>query len=106
MVSGPLWTGPLHDGAYLMDMLNLAKQWGWIGCDGKDNLEKLIRVMMDESDPKLPFGYIKLDEVLLIQIISLLQCKIMLATLLEEWLILVFVCLCRWLAVQKSILHL
>jgi len=26
--------------------LNLAKQWGWIGgCDGKDNLEKLIKLM-------------------------------------------------------------
>ncbi|ESW09615.1 hypothetical protein PHAVU_009G142000 [Phaseolus vulgaris] len=63
VVSGPLWTGPLHDAAYLMDMLNLAKEWGWIGCDGKDSLEKLITVMMDESDPKLPFGYIKLDEM-------------------------------------------
>ncbi|XP_057415684.1 tRNA (guanine(26)-N(2))-dimethyltransferase [Lotus japonicus] len=63
VVSGPLWTGPLHDAAYLTDMLNLAKQWGWIGCDGKDSLEKLINVMVDESDPKLPFGYIKLDEM-------------------------------------------
>ncbi|CAJ1974561.1 unnamed protein product [Sphenostylis stenocarpa] len=63
VVSGPLWTGPLHESAYLMDMLNLAKQWGWISCDGKDSLEKLITVMVDESDPKLPFGYIKLDEM-------------------------------------------
>ncbi|XP_061368055.1 tRNA (guanine(26)-N(2))-dimethyltransferase isoform X2 [Gastrolobium bilobum] len=63
VVSGPLWTGPLHDAAYLMDMLNLAKQWEWIGCDGKDSLEKLIKLMVDESDPKLPFGYIKLDEM-------------------------------------------
>ncbi|KAK7410817.1 hypothetical protein VNO78_01952 [Psophocarpus tetragonolobus] len=63
VVSGPLWTGPLHDAAYLMDMLNLAKQWGWIGCDGKDSLEKLIKLMVDESDPNLPFGYIKLDEM-------------------------------------------
>lgn len=84
MVSGPLWTGPLHDAAYLMDMLNLAKQWGWIGCDGKDSLEKLITVMVDESDPKLPFGYIKLDEVLLIEIISLLRCEIMLSTLVRR----------------------
>jgi len=67
-----------------MDMLNLAKEWGWIGCDGKDSLEKLITVMMDESDPKLPFGYIKLDEVLLIEIVSLLQCEIMLATLVRK----------------------
>ncbi|KAJ1384719.1 tRNA methyltransferase, Trm1 [Sesbania bispinosa] len=63
VVSGPLWTGPLHDATYLMDMLDLAKQWGWIGCDGKDSLEKLIKLMVDESDPKLPFGYIKLDEM-------------------------------------------
>ena len=73
VVSGPLWTGPLHDAVYLMDMLNLAKQWGWVGCDSKDNLEKLIQLMVDESDPKLPFGYIKLDEVLLIEVISLLH---------------------------------
>ncbi|KAK7282427.1 hypothetical protein RIF29_11179 [Crotalaria pallida] len=64
VVSGPLWTGPLHDAAYLMDMLNLAKQWGWVGCDSKENsLEKLIKLMVDESDPKLPFGYIKLDQM-------------------------------------------
>lgn len=62
-VSGPLWTGPLHDAAYLTDMLDLAKQWGWIGCDGKDSLEKLIKLMVDESDPRLSFGYIKLDEM-------------------------------------------
>jgi len=72
MVSGPLWTGPLHDAAYLTDMLDLAKQWGWIGCDGKDSLENLIKLMVDESDPRLPFGFIKLDEVILI---SLLYCK-------------------------------
>ncbi|KAI4306943.1 hypothetical protein L6164_030180 [Bauhinia variegata] len=63
VVSGPLWTGPLHNAAYLMDMLNLAKQWGWVGNDGKDHLEKLIKLMVDESDPMLPFGYIKLDEM-------------------------------------------
>lgn len=65
VISGPLWTGPLHDAAYLTEMLNLAKQWGWVDCDGADNLGKLIKLMVDESDPKLPFGYIKLDEVLL-----------------------------------------
>jgi len=47
--------GPLHDAAYLMDMLNLGKEWGWIGCNGKDNFKKLITVMVDESDPNLPF---------------------------------------------------
>lgn len=84
MVSGPLWTGPLHNAAYLTDMLNLAKQWGWIiGCDGKDSLEKLIKLMVDESDPKLSFGYIKLDEVLHFEMISLLHCKIMSVTLVR-----------------------
>lgn len=53
-------------------MLDLAKQWGWIGCDGKDSLEKLINLMVDESDPRLPSGYIKLDEVVLL---ALLHCK-------------------------------
>ncbi|KAL1337432.1 hypothetical protein HN51_032103 [Arachis hypogaea] len=63
VVSGPLWTGPLHDAAYLTDMLNLAKEWEWVECDSKNSLGKLINRMIDESDPKLPFGYIKLDEM-------------------------------------------
>ncbi|MED6136678.1 hypothetical protein PIB30_058077 [Stylosanthes scabra] len=63
VVSGPLWTGPLHDAAYLTDMLNLAKEWGWVESGSKNSLEKLINLMIDESDPKLPFGYIKLDEM-------------------------------------------
>eukprot|EP00262_Sarcandra_glabra_P004818 TRINITY_DN16054_c0_g5_i1.p1 TRINITY_DN16054_c0_g5~~TRINITY_DN16054_c0_g5_i1.p1 ORF type:complete len:438 (+),score=41.41 TRINITY_DN16054_c0_g5_i1:23-1336(+) len=64
VVSGPLWTGPLHDSVYVTDMLKLAEQWGWAssGTEGLD-LEKLLKQMIDESDPKLPFGYIKLDEV-------------------------------------------
>ncbi|GAB2267121.1 hypothetical protein Dimus_002105 [Dionaea muscipula] len=64
VVSGPLWTGPLHDAAYLTDMLNLAKEWGWIDNDyaGLD-LEKLLNQMIDESNPKLPPGFIKVCEV-------------------------------------------
>ncbi|KAK1284801.1 hypothetical protein QJS10_CPB21g01573 [Acorus calamus] len=64
IVSGPLWTGPLHDGAYVGEMLELAKQWGWActGSKGTD-LDKLLNQLIDESDPLLPFGYIKLDEV-------------------------------------------
>lgn len=64
-MSGPLWAGPLHDAAYLKEMLNLAEQWAWVGSGsgtGTD-LEKLLKQMIDESDPRLPFGYIKLDEV-------------------------------------------
>lgn len=64
VVSGPLWTGPLHDTAYVKEMLNLALEWEWAGSDSKGtDIEKLLTQMIDESDPKLPFGYIKLDEV-------------------------------------------
>ncbi|XP_078436266.1 N2,N2-dimethylguanosine tRNA methyltransferase isoform X2 [Wolffia australiana] len=57
VVSGPLWTGPLHDGNYLGEMLELASEFGWT------DLEGLLTRMMQESDPRLPFGYIKLDEI-------------------------------------------
>ncbi|KAM4104112.1 hypothetical protein ACJW30_06G131700 [Castanea mollissima] len=63
VVSGPLWTGPLHDAAYVTEMLNLAEQWGWVGSGKGTDLEKLLKLMVDESDPRLSFGYIKLDEV-------------------------------------------
>lgn len=63
VVSGPLWTGPLHDGAYLGQLLDLAQQWGWIGNGAGLDLDKLIKLMIDESDPELPFGYTKLDEI-------------------------------------------
>ncbi|KAK1361084.1 tRNA (guanine(26)-N(2))-dimethyltransferase [Heracleum sosnowskyi] len=63
VVSGPLWTGPLHSESYLKEMLNLAEEWGWIGNNTGKDLEKLLKYMIDESDPQLPFGYIKLDEV-------------------------------------------
>lgn len=63
IVSGPLWTGPLHQASHLAHMLDLAEQLGWISDSNGRNLEKLIRLMVDESDPKLPVGYIKMDEV-------------------------------------------
>ncbi|XP_057979388.1 uncharacterized protein LOC131165516 isoform X4 [Malania oleifera] len=64
VLSGPLWTGPLHDATYVAEMLDLAEQWGWAGNGSTTmNLEKLLKLMIDESDPKLPFGYIKMDEV-------------------------------------------
>lgn len=65
VVSGPLWTGPLHDTAYVSEMLHLAEQWKWVGTgvDTCMDLEKLLVTMIDESDPRLPYGYIKLDEV-------------------------------------------
>uniref|UniRef100_A0A2N9J6K0 tRNA (guanine(26)-N(2))-dimethyltransferase n=1 Tax=Fagus sylvatica TaxID=28930 RepID=A0A2N9J6K0_FAGSY len=63
VVSGPLWTGPLHDAAYVTEMLNLAEQRGWVGSGKGTHLEKLLKQMVDESDPNLPIGYIKMDEV-------------------------------------------
>ncbi|CAA0834478.1 N2-N2-dimethylguanosine tRNA methyltransferase [Striga hermonthica] len=60
VVSGPLWTGPLHCSSFLTKMLNLAEQWGWTG-NGK--IGTLLKVMIDESDVLLPFGYTKLDEI-------------------------------------------
>lgn len=63
VVSGPLWTGPLHSASYLTEMSNMAEQLGWMGNGVGTDLQKLLQLMVDESDPKLPFGYIKLDEV-------------------------------------------
>ena len=63
VVSGPLWTGPLHDTAYITDMLTLATEWGWAGSDTGTDLDKLLNTMLAESDPRLPFGFINLDEV-------------------------------------------
>lgn len=63
VVSGPLWTGPLHSPSYIMEMLNLAKQWGWVGNGEGTHLEQLLIQMVDEGDPRLPFGFIKVDEV-------------------------------------------
>ncbi|KAK1421363.1 hypothetical protein QVD17_23633 [Tagetes erecta] len=63
VVSGPLWTGPLHCASYLTEMHTLAGEWGWLGDGVKNDLDKLLRRMIDESDPSLPFGYIQLDEI-------------------------------------------
>lgn len=64
MVSGPLWTGPLHNAHHLTEMMSLAELWGWLGDGEGQNLEKLLKLMIDESDPKLPVGYLNADEVL------------------------------------------
>ncbi|KAI3458457.1 hypothetical protein Pfo_015120 [Paulownia fortunei] len=63
VVSGPLWTGPLHSSSFLTEMLNLAEQWGWTGNGTGKHVETLLKIMIDESDPVLPFGYIKVDEI-------------------------------------------
>ncbi|KAF2305765.1 hypothetical protein GH714_008119 [Hevea brasiliensis] len=50
-VSGPLWTGPLHSATFITEMLTLAEQWGWMGNSAGADLDKLLRRMLDESDP-------------------------------------------------------
>lgn len=65
MVSGPVWTGPLHSASFLTEMLNLANEWGWVGNGTGKHLDSLLKTMIDESDPVLPFGYIKADEVVM-----------------------------------------
>ncbi|KAI5076260.1 hypothetical protein GOP47_0008325 [Adiantum capillus-veneris] len=78
-MSGPLWTGPLHNTEDIQDMIGLANEWGWIsdlndqesaihlsGGRRKKKQEKLwelLNIMMEESHPKLPFGFISLDEI-------------------------------------------
>ncbi|KAK4769528.1 hypothetical protein SAY86_027678 [Trapa natans] len=63
VVSGPLWVGPLHCASYITDMLRMAEQQEWIGNGTGSDLQKLLLLMLDESDLRLPVGYIKLDEV-------------------------------------------
>ncbi|OEL36812.1 hypothetical protein BAE44_0002170 [Dichanthelium oligosanthes] len=61
---GPLWTGPLHDASFLNEMLSLANEWGWAyTSENGVTLEKLLSTMIEESDPRLPPGYIRLDEI-------------------------------------------
>ncbi|KAF8720139.1 hypothetical protein HU200_024922 [Digitaria exilis] len=63
-VVGPLWTGPLHDTSFLNEMLSLANEWGWAyTSENGVTLEKLLSTMIEESDPRLPPGYIRLDEI-------------------------------------------
>ncbi|CAN1858338.1 tRNA (guanine(26)-N(2))-dimethyltransferase [Linum perenne] len=63
VVSGPMWIGPLHTADYVAEMSSLAMERKWIGNGEGANLEKLLKQMIDESDPRLPPGYIKLDEM-------------------------------------------
>ncbi|CAN0913168.1 tRNA (guanine(26)-N(2))-dimethyltransferase [Linum grandiflorum] len=63
IVSRPMWIGPLHSTDYVTEMSNLATELGWVGNGEGANLEKLLNRMIDESNPRLPLGYIKLDEM-------------------------------------------
>jgi len=47
-MSGPLWVGPLHDGAALVRMAGLAEELGW------DDLKPLLETLKGEADPRLP----------------------------------------------------
>jgi tRNA (guanine26-N2/guanine27-N2)-dimethyltransferase len=71
-MSGPLWTGPLHNAKDIHEMIALTKEWGWVSDEAvrpqhvkrkNDELEMLLHLMLEESNPELPFGYIHLDEV-------------------------------------------
>ncbi|CAN6347301.1 unnamed protein product [Urochloa humidicola] len=63
-VVGPLWTGPLHDAFFLNEMLSLANEWGWAyTSENGVTLGKLLSTMIEEGDPLLPPGYIRLDEI-------------------------------------------
>lgn len=66
-------------------MLKLAEEWGWTSGDGEgQDLEKLLKQLIDESDPKLPFGYIKLDEVAKRAKINSPPLRTMISTLRDE----------------------
>ncbi|GLI68777.1 hypothetical protein VaNZ11_013268 [Volvox africanus] len=79
VLSGPLWTGPLHDAAELQAMAAEAASRGWTGF-GLDAaatphlqnrvkssrnvrpLEELLEVLLEEADPRLPPGFFSIDE--------------------------------------------
>ncbi|ESQ44450.1 hypothetical protein EUTSA_v10005995mg [Eutrema salsugineum] len=63
VVSGPMWLGPLHDASYVTEMLELAKEWGWISEGTGMDLEKLLSIMIEESDLRLPPGYTIMDQM-------------------------------------------
>lgn len=45
-------------------MLNLAVEWGWAyTSENGIILQKLLDTMIEESDPRLPPGYIRHDEI-------------------------------------------
>lgn len=47
----------------ITEMLSLAVEWGWAHTSVNGvTLEKLLGTMIEESDPRLPPGYIRLDE--------------------------------------------
>ncbi|EFJ08074.1 hypothetical protein SELMODRAFT_132457 [Selaginella moellendorffii] len=70
--TGPIWIGPLHNIAYLQTMSRVAKELNWIASPGFDmkkldpetsKLTEVLDVMLEESNPALPCGYIGLHEI-------------------------------------------
>ncbi|KAG2446177.1 hypothetical protein HXX76_000770 [Chlamydomonas incerta] len=79
VLSGPMWTGPLHDGEELRAMQAEAEARGWQGFgmsaddapflrDRKKSsrnvrpLEELLSVLLEEADPRLPPGFFSIDD--------------------------------------------
>lgn len=54
-ISGPLWLGELHDRPFLLEMTQLAQQWGW------QKRVKLLKIMQAEAD--MPPYYFTLPEI-------------------------------------------
>ncbi|XP_057483101.1 tRNA (guanine(26)-N(2))-dimethyltransferase [Actinidia eriantha] len=83
-VLGPLWTGPLHDTTHMTEMLKLAEQWRWTSSCAGLNLEMLLKRMIDESDPELPPGYIKLAEITRVAKVNCPPIKTIMSTMHKE----------------------
>ncbi|GFY84474.1 dual specificity protein phosphatase (DsPTP1) family protein [Actinidia rufa] len=83
-VLGPLWTGPLHDTTHMTEMLKLAEQWRWTSSGAGLNLEMLLKRMIDESDPELPPGYIKLAEITRVAKVNCPPIKTIMSTMHKE----------------------
>jgi tRNA (guanine26-N2/guanine27-N2)-dimethyltransferase len=75
MVSGPLWTGALHEADYVAEMLALAKSLGWLGGaegedggdisgagGGKQTTGEMLELIAGEGDG-LPPQYFRISDV-------------------------------------------
>eukprot|EP00898_Chlorokybus_atmophyticus_P003948 jgi/Chlat1/4554/Chrsp29S04458 len=72
IVTGPLWTGPLHDSTAIDEMSALACRLGWASQDNgsgervsgmKDDLRPLLQILRDEAQPQLPPYYYPTSEI-------------------------------------------
>jgi tRNA (guanine26-N2/guanine27-N2)-dimethyltransferase len=77
-VSGPMWTGPLHDRAFVEAMASEAAARGWEGHavpldspyrekSSKNNRQRelleLLGLFAEEADPSLPPWYVHVDDI-------------------------------------------